>query len=353
MKSAFVGRYIPLLILFVLVYFEFERAFGFYLSWRFTYKASVIHAVFYFFFSIYVFRAAAKEGKCVYDKRTRVIFYVTLILCTFYYATCFYVYSDDMLTFTKFKLFVWCSYFVVLRQFLAIIDRRIVFKIILIVTIALFMSPLVYDCKRKYAFESSYHVNWIGYFSCLLCYYFCSQLASKKYKLCIWGALVCYLYYNQGTFSFLVALYILPIILFPRGAYFVFFIFACCVVLYLTKSGAGGYISRKLRFGVVAYYKEVYIKGTNLDVAVINRLHGKRCAVWDKASGRPLHNFFATLFVHYNLFELVVFLLVFLKYVKPSCAILIACYCLTMTDVLHFFVAFTMLSCDQKKKDQS
>lgn len=84
---------------------------------------------FYFsmIFGLCVFYKAAKENKLVYNKRQvqslGIFFCLSIFYCVYYYLVGISIVNLGL----KIKLFLWCFYFIVLKQFLVMVDRRKLF----------------------------------------------------------------------------------------------------------------------------------------------------------------------------------------------------------------------------------
>lgn len=120
-------------ILFLSLLFEPERIVFNPLFCPFKSLPSIIHLIVFIFFTSFVSHRAFQENKLIYNKkqlRLLVLFlFLSIIYCMYFYFNRISFYNFGL----KIKLILWCFYFIVLKQYLAIVDHRKMFKMIGIV----------------------------------------------------------------------------------------------------------------------------------------------------------------------------------------------------------------------------
>lgn len=148
---AFFSQNVMMMILFVLVFFEFERAFAALvcakLGRQLFFPEAVCHLFLFLFFSVCVFYRAVREHKLIWSCK-RIV--ALVVVSGFYVAFIFSVCRLNV-ALERCKLLVWCFYFLTLEQFFVLIDRKKILNVILTVIVLCFATCIVWSCKGRYA----------------------------------------------------------------------------------------------------------------------------------------------------------------------------------------------------------
>ena len=342
---------------FLCLLFEPERIIFNPLFCPFKFLPSIIHIVSFIFFTAFVFYRASQENKLVYTQKQLRLLVLFLFLSIIY---CMYFYFSGISFFNfglKVKLFLWCFYFIVLKQYLAIVDHRKMLKMIgSILSVLLFISlPWSLGIHGDYTSSSvsliknnqfHYNPNW---FACLLCFmflYFCKQMKQDRSRFLLCALLVFILFLFQTRFSFLLACCILPFFVLKKQLYIISSIiiilsFLCALRYSNIKSNKiVCYLQDKNHFEV---FMQGYITKTAAGDFLAKKFNMPQLKSQKGWEQKECHNFFITLLRDYNFIEGCIFLTTFLIFFNLDFSILFLLYCFTITSPLYFFIAFTFL----------
>jgi len=330
------------MVSFVFVFFEFERAFMplvcISLKRAFLFPEAVCHLFFFCFFSVCVFCKAVLEHKLCCSCRK----IVTLgVISSFYVTFVFSVYQLNV-ALERCKLLVWCFYFLTLRQFFVLIDRKKILNVILTVIVLCFAARIVWSCRERYGEHVCYQANWSACFLCFLGCFFFRMLPLEIYRWLACLGLSSFLVHELRLGSFICATFVVPFFVLRKRYSLVLFI--VIGLLFIYKVGRSESIHNvfvdKIKVGILKQYINSYLKATgSWDLL----LHGKRDL---RVEGT--HNLYATMVESFGVLEIIVFWVVFLKYFDLAFSTLLLFYGLVMTSPLYFFIAFYL--CWQKQK---
>ena len=320
----------------------------------FSYKgiSFVIHLIIFVIFTFGVFYKAIQQDKLVYNKKQIQLSGLFLLLSVCYCAGYYFMCTSMLVFGLKVKLFLWCFYFVVLKQYLVMIDHQKLFKNVLFIFFILAIVFLYWRVgirgeyitsfkKRAYANIFPYNPNWFSCLSCFLFVYFCKVLKTDKIRFFLLALLLVELYLLQTRFSFLLACFILPMFVFKKRFSIIFFIIIISGILFvLIQSTANNKVVNVLQSNVFKTFINDYIRCTSTGSFISEKFGCKSLRPLEYYSNKESHNYFVTFFREYNFFEKCIFLTVFCMTFTPF-SILFLIYGLTITAPLYFFVAFT------------
>lgn len=334
----------------------------------FEYLPFCFHFIFSMIFGICVFYKAAKENKLVYNKRQvqslGIFFCLSTFYCIYYYLVGISIVNLGL----KIKLFLWCFYFIVLKQFLVMVDRRKlfirIFFILFILTLValpwtLGMHGLYYTGNSKSLICRNifpYNPNW---FTCLCCFiylYFCKEIKYDKNRLFLWTLLMSVLYLFQARASFFLSCFILPFLTLKKliNVMIIIMISLCGIYFIKFSNIKNNKITYAMQDNIFKAFTREYINGTKLGNYIegfCRTYHINKKIDFRTNAGREnkeFHNFFMTFIVDFNFIEKCIFAITFWMFLNPI-SILFLLYSLTITTPLYFFIAFVFCIYKYKK----
>ena len=341
--------------LFLCLLFEPERIIFNSLFCPFKFLPSIIHTVSFIFFTAFVFYRASQENKLVYTQkqlRLLVLFlFLSIVYCTYFYFNRISFFNFGL----KVKLFLFCSYFIVLKQYLVMTDHRELFKRISFVLFILTIITLPWtlgiskDLINRNIFP--YNPNW---FACLLCFmflYFCKQMKQDKSRFLLWVSLLFILFLFQTRSSFFLASFILPFFVFKKRIYIISCIIAISCFfcgLYYSNVKNNKIVNNLQGKNYFNVFKQQYIIGTSCGNFLSEKFNISQLKTHKGRELKESHNFYVTFFRDFNFVEQCIFLTIFLLSFSSS-SILFLLYCFTITAPLYFFIVFTLLATKIKR----
>lgn len=349
-------------ILFFLLLFEPGRIVFNPLFCPFQSVPFIVNFISFIFFSFCVFYKSIKEDKLIYSKKQCLLLFLFASMFLLYFIHLYLSGSTTFELYLKVKLFLWCFYFIVLKQFLTITDRRKLFRMIFygLIFFAIF-ETLFFTLASKTAFLGlNKKARWFpynpNYFLCLatfLCFYLCENIKTESKRTCILVSLIGIAFLNQRRFSFLIDLFLMPFLIQIRRRLKICFLLLGLGACWFLKTSTtnSNPIVRSLKVGIFNEYVKGYINETTAG-DFLAKTFGKKVFHTDIARLKTeAHSFFITFFRDYNFIEKCIFLGVFvMTFSVPS--FLFLTYCITMTVPLYFFIAF-VLSCNTFKRKKS